>query len=292
MTSTLTRKALLAGAAGAAVAGAAGQAQGATAANAPLKAAFHKGPLPLGKPLAAAWRKAKAINVPVFPQQMVTPMLNTAGLKAVRVRALYSASELGFLIEWRDDIVNVHDSLARFHDSVAIQIPSRATKEPPPFTMGAPGAQVHILQWRASWQHDMERGGGYEERVADIHPRIIRDLPPSDVLPPKTAVLWTPALAVGNPVAVPVPKTPVDEIVAQGFGSAASLEKSRGRGWGTRQKTGWKVAIGLPLTRSPAGQKIKPGSVWPIAFAVWLGNMQNRGSRKHWASWVNCELVT
>lgn len=290
MTPTLTRKALLAGAAGAAVAGAAGQAQ-AQAAD-PLEAVFHSRVLPLDDPFASAWRKARAVNVPVFPQQMVTPMLDRAGIKAVRVRALYSATELGFLVEWRDDIANVRDSLARFHDSVAVQIPSRRTKEPPPFTMGGPGQQVHIVQWRASWQRDMERGGAYEQRVADIHPRIIRDLPPSEVLPPKTAVLWTPALAVGNPVAVAAPKTPVDEIIAQGFGSATSLDRSRGRGRGRRQATGWKVAVGLPLDRPGAGQRIKPGSVWPVAFAVWIGNMQNRGARKHWASWINCELVT
>jgi len=111
------------------------------------------------------------------------------------------------------------------------------------------------------------------------------------VLPPKTAVLWTPGLAVGNPVSVVQPKEPIDEIVAQGFGSATSLDRSRGRGRGQRQGKGWKVAVGLPLDRKPAGQKIHPGSVWPVAFAVWLGNRENRGARKHWANWVNCELV-
>lgn len=290
MAGTLTRRQLLAGAAGVAAGLGAAAAEEAAAA-APLRALYHRGRLPLDRPSDPAWRRASPARVQLFPQQMVLPYLKGAGVRRLTVRSLYSDDELGFLLEWRDTHANQEDTLARFHDAAAIQLPCRAAKEPPPFTMGGRGRRVHIFQWRASWQADMERGGGYEERVAASRPRIVRDVAPQTLLPPAVAHLWTPALAVENPVAVARPRTAVDEIVAEGYGTATSVRPSRGRGWGEHRGRRWRVAIGLPLARRPVADPIRPGSTWPVAFAVWLGGRGNRGGRKHWALWVDCYLV-
>ncbi len=290
MAGSLNRKELLAGAAGVAVALEALAADEAEAA-APLQARFHPGRLPLDRPSHPAWRKAAPLRVQLFPQQMVLPYLKAAGVRSLTVRALYSRAELGFLLEWRDTYPNHEDTLARFHDAAAIQLPCRAGKEPPPFTMGGRGRPVHIFQWRASWQADIERGGGYTERVAASRPRIVRDIAPQSLLPPRVAHLWTPALAVANPVAAARPRTAVDEILAEGYGTATSVDPSRGRGFGAHVDRRWRVAIGLPLAREPVGERIEPGSTWPVAFAVWLGGRDNRGGRKHWAPWVDCHLV-
>lgn len=287
----LSRKDFLAGAAGATAGLGAVAAREAEAARAPLRARFHPGRLPLDRPFAPAWRKAAPVRVQLFPQQMVLPYLRAAAVRSLRVRALYSRDELGFLLEWRDTYADQEDTLARFHDAAAVQLPCRAAEEPPPFTMGARGQRVHILQWRASWQADMERGGGYAERVAASRPRIVRDVAPQTLLPPAVARLWTPALAVDNPVAVASPRTAVDEIVAEGPGTATSIQPSRGRGFGEHRDRRWRVAIGLPLRRQPVGEAIRPGSTWPVAFAIWLGGRDNRGGRKHWALWVDCHLL-
>lgn len=290
MAPTLSRKELLAGAVGMAAGVGAALPEQAVAA-APLRAVFHPGRLPLDRPADTAWRTATPVRVQLFPQQMVLPYLKTAGVRRLAVRALYSDEELGFLLEWRDTYANQEDTLARFHDAAAIQLPCRRAKEPPPFTMGGRGQRVHIFQWRASWQADIERGGGYEQRVSASRPRVVRDIAPQTLLPAGVARLWTPALAVGNPVSVVRPRTAVDEILAEGYGTATSLEPSRGRGWGEHRGKRWRVAIGLPLVRRPVGDTIRPGSTWPVAFAVWLGGRDNRGGRKHWALWVDCHLV-
>jgi hypothetical protein len=52
----------------------------------------------------------------------------------------------------------------------------------------------------------------------------------------------------------------------------------------------WSVALGLPLVRGVSGAALEPGSVWPVSFAVWLGERKNRGSRKQYADWVELEL--
>ncbi len=286
----LTRRDLLAGAAGAAAGLEAVAAEEAQAA-APLQALYHPGRLPLLKPSDPAWQKATPVRVQLFPQQMVLPFLKASGIRRLTVRALYGDRELGFLLEWADTFANQEDTLARFHDACAVQLPCRAAKEPPPFTMGSRGRRVHIFQWRASWQADIERGGGYEQRVAASRPRIVRDIAPQTLLPATVARLWTPALAVGNPVSVAQPRTAVDEIVAEGYGTATSVEPSRGRGWGEHRGRRWRVAVGLPLARRPVADPIRPGSTWPVAFAVWLGGRDNRGGRKHWAPWVDCHLL-
>lgn len=289
MKRSVTRRALLVGAGGAAAAVTAGRALG--QAPTTIDAGFLDGTLPLDDPLDAAWQDAKPLRVAVFPQQITVPTLAQAGIDSIDVRALYSAEELGFLVQWRDELENTEDSLARFHDAVAVQLPAALAKDPPPFTMGGPGQPVHILQWRASWQADIDRGGAYEERVAAIHPRIVRDVPPEAVLPPEVAELWSPGLALANPVSVVQPRSPVDELVAEGFGSATSLAQSRARGRGERRDGSLLVALGVPRERSPAGERLSAGSVWPVGFAVWLGSMDNRGGRKHWSNWVSVSLL-
>lgn len=294
MATKLSRRALLAGAAGIGVEAAAGAFAGAaSAAEAPLRAARVSGRLPLRQPTAAAWAKARPVQVPLLPQQMVPPFLARAGVARAQLRALWNGKELGFLIEWKDAGDDSDDGLYVFQDAAAVMLPVKAVAaggDPPPVTMGAPGLDTHILQWRAAWQRDIERGGGYDERVKEQYPNVIRDLPPSAILPPAVAQLWSPGRAVGNVMSVPVPGSAVNEMVAAGFGSATSVPAPAATGWGVRRNGSWKVAIGLPAARAGIGDPIAPGSVWPVSIAVWQGSGENRGARKHWGNWVSCAL--
>lgn len=291
MPSTLTRKALLAGAAGAVAGIATADATAARADEAPIQAVYRQGTLPVRNPLSRVWREAKPATVPLLAQQMATPFLRRAGVKSARVRAMHNGSELAFLIQWSDRKANDLQGIGRFEDAVAIQLPWRASKTPPPFTMGGPGQRVHIVQWRASWQRDLEHPGGFAGRVAALYPRAHRDLPPQGVLPPEVAKLWTPGYALDNPISALRHPSAVDEVVAAGFGSATSLPEGGARGFGRRTAGGWAVTIGVPLKRAGGASSIRPGTVWPVALAVWLGADRNRGSRKHWATWTDCHVV-
>ena len=77
--------------------------------------------------------------------------------------------------------------------------------------------------------------------------------------------------------------------MAEGFGSATSLAAQQARGAGEWRDGGWRVAVALPLARS-AGERLSPGTTWPVAFALWAGSAGDRGSRKHYADWVSVSL--
>jgi hypothetical protein len=154
--------------------------------------------------------------------------------------------------------------------------------------MGAPGQAMHLLQWRASWQRDVELGAS--QGVDEQFPNVIRDLVPSDLLPPDVAVLWNPARALGNPVAAASRTTPVEELVAEGFGSTTSLEAQTATGRGEHHEREWWVVIALPMARGNGLAPLAAGSTWPLAVAVWDGTSANRGGRKHYANFTSMAL--
>jgi hypothetical protein len=246
------------------------------------------GALPIDDPLDEGWFDADPVLVSVAPQQVVQPFLEEAGVSELTVEALHNGQELGLRLGWNDPDADDLNGIYIFHDAVAIQLPALAGAQPPPITMGAPGAPVHILQWRASWQRDLAGRTGVE----DLYPNVVRDETPDRVLPGGTAQLFYVGRVVGNPLSVEQRTTSVEEVVAEGFGTATTLSEQRARGGGIHEAGRWAVTIGFPMERAPAGDPLQPGSTWPVAFAVWMGSMKNRDSRKHYANWLDLELET
>jgi hypothetical protein len=252
-----------------------------------MTASYREGEIPLDDPQHWKWRRTPGILAALQPQQIAAPILHEAALETLEIRALHDGGELAFLLEWDDPERDDLNGIGRFQDAVAIQLPTRRVNTPPPITMGSPGTPVHILQWRASWQRDIERGRA-GPRV--LYPRLVLDIAPDELLGAEAAAPYTPARAVGNPLSVAKRTSAIEEIVAEGFGSATTLQTQRARGAGVYAEGRWGVTVALPLERGDAGEAIAAGSVWPVAFAVWLGSRGNRGARKHFADWVSCEI--
>lgn len=291
MTDKISRRALIAaaGAAGAGVAiaatiGALNRRPEAKAANR-IVAARREGALPAEDPLDDAWFDADPILVALAPQQVVQPFLAEASVSELTVEALHNGEELGLRLGWDDPDVDDLDGIYLFHDAVAVQLAAKAGTTPA-ITMGGPGAPVHIMQWRASWQRDLEGRTGVE----DIYPNVVRDETPDRVLPGGVAQLFYVGRVVGNPLSVEQRTTSVEEVVAEGFGTATTLSEQRARGGAVHEGGRWSVTIGVPMQRAPAGDPLEPGSIWPVAFAVWMGSEKNRDSRKHYANWLELEL--
>lgn len=236
---------------------------------------------PTAKPDDGAWEAAPEVMLPVLPQQLVPPALDAAGISALAVRILHDRETLGFLLSWEDAVLDDLDGVRRYHDAVAVMLPTRPGPAPA-ITMGGPGSAVHILQWRATWQRDLDGKTGVDQ----IYPRVVHDVMPDDILPPDLADEYWVGRKAGNPLSQTRRTTPVEQVVAEGFGTTTHLSLADASGTGVHDGTGWKVAITVPRARPGAGEALAAGREWHVAFAVWLGHRENRGSRKHYTDWV------
>jgi hypothetical protein len=297
--STITRREVLiygGAAVGGAVAGTAGVIALANAVGdkespvtgAPIVAAFVDGEIPTTDPKSDTWGDAQPVLVPLVAQQIAQPYLEQAGVDEIEVRALHNGTEVALLLEWDDDSVDDLDGIRRYHDAVAVQFPTTGGATPPPLTMGAPGTPVHILQWRATWQRDIDSGGN--TGVDQIYPEVIHDVMPDDVLPPETAQLYWVGREAGNPLSQNVRSTPVEEVIAEGFGSSTHAPNQTAAGHGVNEGGRWKVVVSVPSAREGVGEALAPGTSWPVSFAVWLGNEENRGARKQIGDWQTLVL--
>lgn len=290
MPGKMTRRAAL-GAAGAAAAAVAAVRLSAGDGEAPFRDRLYArriaGPVPADDPSDPQWSE-RAVRVALLPQNLTTPGLAAASVTELTVSALHDDTELGLRMSWSDEHRDDLEGLARFQDAVAVQIPVQP-RTWPPITMGGPGAAVHVLQWRAAWQRDIDEG---RAGVADVYPRVVRDLDPVEQLGVRDGVLQYPALAVGNPMSALERSSPVEEAVAEGFGSLTHLAGQRARGRGVWEEAVWTVSLAVPLDRRPAAAEIAPGLTWPVAFAVWSGSAGDRGARKQYADWINLSLAS
>jgi hypothetical protein len=293
MAEGMTRRDALvaAGAVGAVGAGAVGVAGvlGAFTSEAPpdtaLVAAYVPDVLPQDDPGSAMWGEAAETVVPLAPQRLAPPYLEYAGVAELRTRALHNGTDVAFRLTWDDDSVDDLDGVRRYHDAVAVMLPT-SPGDPPPITMGEPGKPVHILQWRATWQRDLAGKSGVDQ----IYPRVVHDVMPDDVLPPETAELYWVGRAAGNPLSQVERTTPIEQMVAEGFGTTTHLPQVTAQGRGVHDSSSWNVTIGFPTARDAIGAELEPAQPWFVAFAVWLGDQENRGGRKHYATWLPFSL--
>jgi ethylbenzene dehydrogenase len=287
-----TRGQLLATAGGAAVFGAAWVAIWKSGGDLPpigdRVVARRVGEVPADDPGAPAWDDASAVRFWLTPQTITNPKLESLQLADVTVRALHDGTTLGLRVDWEDPSADDLVALATFQDAVAVQLPAKAAAKPPPVSMGTAGQAVHIMQWRSTWQRDID--AGRRMGVADVFPRVVHDVTP-DALLGDQAVVYYPGRAVGNTLSVDGRTTPVEEAVAEGFGTLTPITPQRALGRGVHSSSGWRVAMGVPLDRGPAAEPVAPGSSWPIAIAVWLGDRGNRGSRKQYSNWATLEVA-
>jgi DMSO reductase family type II enzyme heme b subunit len=238
-------------------------------------------------PLAAVWRAQPPINMPLVQQYMVAPRLQPEGMiPQVTLRALHNGREIGFHVAWADSRADDLEAVARFRDSVAVQVPV-SPEGPVTVVMGQPGRPVHILHWRASWQRTVRDG---PRDVRDLHPFAVNDRTPEEHLGAEQARVFYPALVVGNPMATRERTTPVEELVAQGFGTITSHEGQRADGYGVHTSQGWEVVVVMPMAGGQNQPTLSPGGLTAVAVAVWDGAKGDRGARKQFANWVGLEL--
>lgn len=246
-----------------------------------LVAHYHAGELPMD-PEDKAWSKHGRFTVPLVIQAMTLPHVAGLSIPELRVRALHNKERIAFLVDWDDQQADAVDAMARFRDAVAVMLPL-SSDAAVAVTMGSKDQPTHIVQWRASWQADVDLG---RRTVQDAFPNMFHDAPHEETMGQEAARQFYPALVVGNPLAARERTVPVEELTAAGFGSLTSHAEQSATGKGVFQETGWKVVLSWPLQGGPDKSNLSPGGSTSVSFAAWNGTAGDRGARKQWANWT------
>ncbi len=261
-----------------------------------LLAAQVSGDLPVTDPSSTLWQKAAAIEVPLSAQNVTRPMLLDTKVKSVTARALHNGSQIVILVEWADETMN--DQMVRvqdFRDAVAVQFP--LAEGQPFFCMGQPGGNVNIWHWKADWQADITARNDmntlYPNMYVDQYPFTSAAEPvltaPGDYTDPN----YLPALASGNLFASATRASPVEDVIAGGFGSltAQPADGQNVQGFGAWTNGKWQVIFSRDLTSKETDDvTFRPGKMYSMAFAAWDGANNERNGQKSTSQWVSLQI--
>lgn len=260
-----------------------------------LQSVEVEGELPVTDPSSALWGEANQVAVPLSGQTVALPSRPTPFANSVQVRTLHNGTHIVFRLSWPDATKdNRTTGLSEFRDATALLL---ASSDLPGICMGSRGQRVHIVQWKADWQADLEEGfhdlqdtfpnfwvdhypfavGGPPYQLPEAFPEGARDL----------LVGW----AVGNPFSEPLKVTAVEDAVAEGFGTITTQERQDALGRGVWVNGRWTVTIARPLdTGDLQDQSLALGGRYNFALAVWDGASRDVGARKSVSSWITLDL--
>jgi hypothetical protein len=248
------------------------------------------GILPGPDPFALEWDSVKPMAVAVTPQGVTMPMLEQASVEAVDVQALTDGRVILWRLSWADSVPDGNVDSGRFADAVAIQFP---LEQDASYMMGEVGKRVQILHWKGIWQKDVDE---HFQDVQDVHPNYWADLywfasgefpyPVPEAFADTLSHAWFPAYRAGNPVADFLRAQPVEELIAEGFGSLTHQPDAVTTGAGAWRDGRWAVLFARPLhTPDPLDYQFSAGARGNFSVAVWEGTAGNVGGRKHWSMW-------
>jgi len=239
-----------------------------------------------------AWDDVAYYEVTMGPQNMAAPSLMQPTVPAMRVQAIHDGERVAFRFAWRDETQDMNVDAGRYCDAVAIGFP--VDQAAPPM-MGGQNARMQIIFWKGLWQKDVD--AGFQD-VQDLHPNFYSDLywfaegglpyPVPGAFEDERSHDWFPAKQAGNPVSQFGREQPVQELLAEGWGTLTTQPRSVSTGEGRWKDGEWSVVISRPLTSDDEiDYQFAAGESGQAAFAVWDGSKRQRGARKQWSmQWV------
>ena len=247
-----------------------------------------------GHPDSGAWRDAPAVNLHLMPLWW-----RTDRPEEVSVKAVHDGDSLALLLKWEDTTPDATAIRPQdFRDGAAAQF--ALTDDPPFFAMGQAGRAVNIWMWKSERQADLESAFHEVENVypnigIDSYPNLLKsplEQPTRRALTLESDPAFVTAWGAGNIVADPTRRNPAENLHAEGFGTLKAHPRSaqmvRANG---RYMTGSYV---VQFTRRlPGGNgevQLTPGSMVPIAFAVWNGSAGDRDGKKSVTIWQELAL--
>jgi hypothetical protein len=245
-------------------------------------------------PLAESWQAIPAQDVQLMAQQVTMPSLAKASVPKLAVQGMTDGKMVAFRVSWQDATADYNVETGRFSDAVAIELP--LGKNPSPM-MGHKGGKVQILYWKGLWQKDQD--AGFQD-VQDLYPNYWVDLywfaegqPPyrvPDSFKNTVSHQWFVAKQAGNPMSVWSRTAPVQETVAESWGSLTHQPETVTQGKGVWKDGKWHVVFLRPLKTDDQNDFQFTEAKGQMAFAVWEGSDGNVGGRKHWSNWTAYQL--
>lgn len=229
------------------------------------------------------WKQANTDqNVSMMAQTIVIPKPKATETPQIQVAAIHDGKWIAFRMKWKDTEPSEAGRLATFSDAVALEFPIKNNEAPPPIFMGAKDDPVHLFHWRYQYQLDAEVGKKTIEKIypnmtTDMYPMDFKDQGHSPDVSQKDKDAFVGGLAAGNPQSFP--KSGVDEIFAEGFGSSAVADSHMAKAKGEWKNNEWTVVITRPLAYEN-GSKLKAGGKSNVGFAVWQGGKKEVGALK------------
>jgi len=252
---------------------------------------------------ADVWKKIEAVKIPVSPQTAAYPTLKNPSIEFLTVKSIYRPKEVAFLVQWNDSTKNTEVDADRFCDQFAVQFPV-SEKNIPSYMMGNRDGRVHIVHWKAIWQEDCEKGFQdvqikYPNMWVDVYPglesyldrskRIYAQDIPSELIVETHVTGNLPGTYSNNPMSLIKRKEPLEEGNAEGFGTFTTQETQQARGWAEWNDGKWTLCVVVPVNTGNI-YKATFDKRTKVAFALWDGNFENIGGRKHFVPWVDLYL--
>lgn len=226
------------------------------------------------------WAQVHGVAFPLQPQIITEPKLPKPTVSSVSVRSVNNGTRIAFVLEWPDGTRNVTMRTREFRDAAAIQFPLESRgdmPEPSPF-MGHEGAPVYIMHWKADWQEDLDTGYVDMKR---LYPNLWVDF----------YLDYSVGRDARNLMSSAPRTSPVEECIAEGFGTLMTQAHQDASGKGIWRKGVWRVVFFRDMdTGDPSDTVLKRGNTMLIAFAVWDGEA-GTGSRKAWGGWFPLKIA-
>lgn len=244
-------------------------------------------------PFDSSWKRAQELVVPLAGQAVTTPMELKPTVTEIKVRCLTDGRNIGFLLVWKDPTEDKFMDLRGFSDAVAVQIPYHPSSDVP-ITMGDKGQRVLILHWTAARQENLDNS--YAD-VSKLYPNAVYDWYPHAKPPYKYPEDWNNQYALNYLGGEKVYrkntfKTPVREVVAEGFGSSTWKDVQGADGKGIYKNGQWHVVIKRAFVEeNTSNPEWGPGKETFVTFAVWDGSAREVGARKSLSySWIKLRI--
>ncbi len=239
--------------------------------------------IPVDDPWDAFWDGVPGQRVALSAQN-VAPPFGGGTVPSLLARGVYDAERIYLALEWDDAEVDATaNSATAFSDGAALQFPSAEAGGVPPFTIGGPDLPVNIWHWKAVWQADVDAGFA---TGADRYPdTAVDDFPGGD------DPLHQPARVLGNPLSQTDHPSPVENLIAEGFGSLTTATAQDVDGVGAWRDGKWRAVFARDLASPGEGHAVfAAGEDTVVAFAVWDGGEGDRNGQKSIAQFIELRL--